>query len=90
MKTHYSIQVLGKVQGVWFRKYTKNKAVELQLKGFVRNEEDGSVYIEVEGKTDSLETFIDWLYSGSPLAKVTHVNFTQKELKNFDKFEVQR
>ena len=88
MKTHYSIQVLGKVQGVWFRKYTKNKADELKLKGIVRNKENGSVYIEVEGKLSSLEIFIEWLYKGSPLAKVTHVNFVQDKFKDYNKFEI--
>ena len=35
---HYSILVKGKVQGVWFRKYTYDKAQALGLKGFVKNE----------------------------------------------------
>jgi acylphosphatase len=46
---HYQITVSGKVQGVWFRKSTQDKARELGLRGFVRNQPDGSVYIEASG-----------------------------------------
>ena len=48
MTASYKILVKGRVQGVWFRKYTKDKADSLNLSGFARNELDGSVYIEVE------------------------------------------
>jgi acylphosphatase len=49
MKKTFQIEVFGRVQGVWFRKYTKQKADELGLKGWVRNGEDGSVLMHVEG-----------------------------------------
>ncbi|MFN9582057.1 MAG: acylphosphatase, partial [Bacteroidota bacterium] len=39
------IRINGRVQGVYFRKEAQQKARELMLKGFVRNEADGSVYI---------------------------------------------
>ena len=46
---HLSIHVSGKVQGVFFRASAKGKAEELNIKGNVRNNADGSVSIEVEG-----------------------------------------
>jgi len=71
---HYNIKVIGKVQGVWFRKYTKDKADELGLKGAVQNQPDGSVYIEVEASSaEKLKQFTEWLYEGSPLSKVDEV-----------------
>lgn len=42
-----SISVLGKFQGVWFKKHTKEKAISLDLKGYVMNKKDGTVFIEI-------------------------------------------
>jgi acylphosphatase len=47
---HVSIRISGKVQGVFFRASTKGKAEQYGINGFVRNEKDGSVYIEAEGR----------------------------------------
>lgn len=68
-----SIKVAGKVQGVFFRKYTKEKAKSLMLTGFVRNESDGSVYIEVTGEQAMVEEFTEWCRHGPPSAKVDNV-----------------
>jgi acylphosphatase len=43
MKIHSKISVIGKVQGVWFRKSTQLEARKLGLTGFVSNEDDGSI-----------------------------------------------
>jgi len=89
---HYNIKVIGKVQGVWFRKYTFDKANEMQLKGFVQNETDGSVYIEVEDDdAEKIKRFITWLHTGSPMSKVTKVVPEQSEtIVGFDSFEIRR
>ncbi|WP_431293764.1 acylphosphatase [Pedobacter sp. P26] len=47
---HLNIKVTGKVQGVGFRETTKIIANQMMVNGFVRNEKDGSVYIEAEGE----------------------------------------
>ncbi len=70
---NYSILVKGKVQGVWFRKYTRDKAVELGIKGYVKNELDKTVFISAEGTEEKLDEFITWLYEGSPLSQVNEV-----------------
>ena len=49
MIKHFDITVQGKVQGVWFRDSTMKEAKRLGINGFVRNEPDGSVYVEAEG-----------------------------------------
>lgn len=68
-----AIIVTGKVQGVYFRKYTQWKAEELQLNGLVRNEPDGSVYIEAEGDQENVDALVKWCHLGSPLSKVESV-----------------
>ncbi len=87
-KVHYNIQVIGKVQGVWFRKYTKDKANMLGLNGIVRNEINNNVYIEVEGKKDIIEDFIRWLYKGSPQSNVIEVIYDLSEIVGFQSFKI--
>lgn len=90
MKRHFSIFVSGKVQGVYYRAYTLEKAKELGLKGFVQNLPDGRVYIEVEGEEEALEEFIQWCWEGSPLSEVTSVEFIEGPLKNYTDFKIKR
>jgi acylphosphatase len=67
------IRVIGKVQGVFFRMYTKKRAKELNLSGWVRNEEDGSVLIMAAGEDKQIEQLISWCHQGSPWSKVLRV-----------------
>ncbi len=67
------IQVFGKVQNVGFRYYTKRKAVELKITGFVKNKMDGSVYIEIMGEEFAIDQFVHWCHSGPQWARVEDV-----------------
>jgi len=86
------IIIKGKVQGVWFRKYTQEKANKLGLCGYVTNKNNGSVFIEVTGEKKELDIFISWLQNeGSPLSKVTDIETTKLNTgKQFNSFEVKR
>ena len=83
-----SIKVTGKVQGVFFRKYTKEKAKSLMLKGFVRNESDGSVYIEVTGEHKAMEEFTEWCKQGPSSAKVDNVVVKEIEVQHQTSFQI--
>jgi len=85
---HLNIVVIGKVQGVFFRASTKAVADQLGVKGFVKNQKDGSVYIEAEGDEFSLESFTDFCKEGPDKAKVESIDIREGELKNFNNFEV--
>lgn len=80
--------ISGKVQGVFFRKFTKQKADELGIKGFVRNQSDGSVYAEACGSEESLGRFIEWCRYGPQKALVENASVTNMEVKNFFSFEI--
>lgn len=90
MILQYNITVTGKVQGVWFRKYTLQKARGLKLLGIVKNQSDGSVYIEAVGDKKTFNDFIDWLKTeGSPLSQVTKVTYyTIEQTKNYTTFDI--
>ena len=83
------IKVEGRVQGVWFRKYTAMKAKELNINGFVKNDRDQSVYIEATGDQKDLQLFLNWLAIGSPLSNVRSVNYEEGELKEFQSFKIE-
>ena len=65
--------IAGKVQGVFFRDYTLQKAQELGVNGWVRNLPNGSVEAILNGQPDTVDSMIEWFYSGSPLSLVTDV-----------------
>lgn len=90
MKKRYQIQVSGKVQGVYFRASTKEKAIALGLSGFVRNEPNGSVYIEAEGEAEPLKNFINWCHHGPSAARVERVNIQEVDVKSDHTFEIRR
>lgn len=85
---HLNIKVIGKVQGVFFRASTKAVADQMGIKGLVRNEKDGSVYIEAEGGLTFLEMFVDWCKEGPDKSVVENVEVSDGELKNYRNFEV--
>lgn len=85
---HINIKVSGKVQGVSFRAVTKVVADQMGVRGMIRNEQDGSVYIEAEGDDTLLEVFIDWCNEGTDRAKVENVEVTPGELKHYQNFEI--
>lgn len=86
MKKHLSIRVEGRVQGVFYRASARQKAMELGLHGFAKNEDDGSVYIEVEGEEQALNEFLRWCRTGPPRAGVTAVNHLEGALQNLTGF----
>lgn len=88
MIKHLNIKVYGQVQGIFFRATAKEEAEKLGIKGFARNEPDGTVYIEAEGDKDNLDKFFAWCQKGPSLAKVEKVKITEGPLKNFSGFEV--
>jgi acylphosphatase len=88
LNKHISIKVSGKVQGVYFRDSTQKEAKKLDICGFVRNEKDGSVYIEAEGKPTDLERFKEWCKVGPSAAKVTKIVVEEAAIKGFEKFEM--
>jgi len=85
---HYNIRVLGHVQGVGFR-YAARRTAELYgISGFVRNELDGSVYIEAEGKPLHLDMYLEWCRKGPGYGRVKKVFHTASVVQGFRKFEI--
>lgn len=88
MRKHLNIRVHGRVQGVFFRSSAKHSAKKLGIRGFVRNEPDGTVYIEAEGDEENLERFLGWCRKGPPFARVDKVEMEEEVFKNFADFSI--
>ncbi len=72
-----SIHITGRVQGVFYRREAHREAVKLGLSGFVRNEEDGSVYADAEGSETAVGAFIRWCRRGPENARVEDVKLEE-------------
>ncbi|MDZ4716565.1 MAG: acylphosphatase [Cytophagales bacterium] len=85
-----TIKVSGKVQGVFYRATAREIAVQAGLTGIVRNEPDGSVYIEVEGEEGAVDDFVKWCNKGPARSQVQTIHVEAGELKGFVGFRIVR
>ncbi len=83
-----AVTVYGKVQGVFFRKHAKEKALLLGLNGFVKNMADGSVYAEASGSQEAIADFIAWCHKGPAWAKVEKVVVKDLQQEQKSLFEI--
>ena len=70
---HMQLKIEGRVQGVGYRWSAQNKAQELELAGWVRNQPDGTVLLEAEGEEAALHALRRWCEEGPPGARVSRV-----------------
>lgn len=90
MITAFQLKIHGRVQGVRYRASACEKARELGVTGWVRNESDGSVLAEVEGPADRVEAFLAWCRQGPPRADVEAVQAMPKAVSGYVGFEQRR
>lgn len=88
MDVRANVFISGRVQGVFFRAYTRDKARALGLKGWVKNLYDGRVEAVFEGEKERVKEMLEWCHEGPSAAKVTNleIKFEQatREFSNFD------
>jgi acylphosphatase len=81
-------RVTGRVQGVSFRWYTQEQAARLGVRGWVRNEPDGSVLVHAEGAEEAVDALVDWCRQGPALARVGHVSVREAAPTGSSSFDV--
>ena len=87
---HWNFRVSGKVQGVFFRASTKEQAIALGINGIVRNEPDGSVFVEAESSRENLTELKIWLEKGPPFSRVDKLDIEEEEeLKGYTEFVIE-
>lgn len=83
------IEIVGRVQGVRFRQFVKEKADKLGLKGFVSNKKTGEVLIFAQGKKRDLDEFLKFVQKGPILSKVKGISyFWNNEKRDYEDFEI--
>lgn len=86
----YRLVITGKVQGVFYRQSSKERAQQLNIKGWVKNRPDGSVEMTIAGEEDDIKSFITWCRQGPPQAGVDNVQIEPTEETAFDNFSILR
>jgi acylphosphatase len=87
-------EVFGKVQGVFFRKYTQQEAKKLNIFGWVMNTTSGTVTGQLQGEPISVNRMKQWLKTkGSPKSKIEKCEFKTidtKHLNVLQSFEIRK
>jgi acylphosphatase len=82
------VKVTGRVQGVSFRWYAAQEAERLGVRGWVRNEPDGSVAAHVEGDRPAVDAMVEWLHRGPSYAAVRDVAVTEAQPSGATAFDI--
>ncbi len=84
------INILGEVvQGVFFRAKINEKANALDVTGFVRNKDDGSVEAVFEGDDSDVDELLDFCREGPRGAQIEDVEIVEEEYEGeFEDFEI--
>lgn len=71
MNVSYIVHVSGKVQGVYFRVSSQQKAIDYGLSGYAKNLADGDVEVFLSGEQENVNKMLAWLKHGPEQAAVT-------------------
>jgi acylphosphatase len=83
------VEVHGHVQGVFFRDSTQELAREHGVRGWVRNDPEGTVTAHLEGEPGDVEEVLSWMRNGGPpRARVDDVRTTELEDEDIGDFRV--
>ncbi len=84
----YRLSISGKVQGVFYRASTKKVADSLGIRGWVKNERDGSVSAEIEGPEEKVLEMISWCKEGPGHASVKEVKQLKIDTQGYKSFDI--
>lgn len=82
------VRVTGRVQGVFFRAWTRDEAQSLGVTGWVRNCSDGSVEAQLEGDPEAIDELLDLIREGPPDARVDNLSVEEADPEGLGSFEV--
>jgi len=88
MNVSYIAHVSGKVQGVYFRVSSQQKAIDYCLSGYARNLSDGDVEVFLSGEEENVEKMLAWLKHGPDLAEVTQMQQKQVDWQEHSFFSI--
>ena len=88
MNVSYIVHVSGKVQGVYFRMSSQQKAIDYGLSGYAKNLDDGDVEVFLSGEQANIDKMLAWLKHGPEEAQVTQIQQKQVERQDHSFFSI--
>ena len=88
MRVRRRVIARGRVQGVWFRDSTQERARARGVDGWVRNQRDGSVEAVFEGAPEAVEALVRWCREGPRWAQVDDVDVAEEPPERLVGFEI--
>ena len=88
MKKSVRVYINGIVQGVFFRMFIKENAERHNVKGFVRNLEDGRIEVFLEGNANEVNKMIDLCKKGPKHSQIKKVEIKPEKFQNFKTFKI--
>ena len=83
-------KIKGLVQGIFFRRYVKDEADKLEIKGHVRNLETGEVEVVAEGRDEDVNKLMQNCRKGAPHSQVKKIDVQELNHIGFDDFKILR
>lgn len=90
MKKSSRLFLTGSVQGIFFRQFVKDQAEKINVRGFVRNLEDGRIEIFTEGDEEAVDKMLAICKRGPPHAQIRHIEEKPESFQGFKEFKILR
>ena len=88
MKKAVRLYITGTVQGIFFRQFVKDNAERYNLRGFVRNLEDGRIEIFTEGDIENVDKMIEVCQKGPKHSQIKKVDVKDEKIQDFKEFKI--
>ena len=88
MKKAVRLYIKGTVQGIFFRQFVQDNAERNNIRGFVRNLEDGRVEVFMEGDSTDLDKMIELCQKGPKHSQIENVEIKEEKIQDFKEFKI--
>lgn len=88
MKHAVRLYIKGTVQGIFFRQFIKDNAERNNVRGFVRNLEDGRVEVFIEGNQEDVEKMIELCKKGPKHSQIDNVEIKEEKFQDLREFKI--
>lgn len=88
MKKSVRVYIEGTVQGIFYRAFVKENAERHNVKGFVRNLENGRVEIFLEGNNDDVDKMIELCRTGPKHSEIKNVEVKDEKFQDLKTFKI--
>jgi len=88
MKKSVRLYIKGVVQGVFFRAFVKENAEKLDVRGFIRNLDDGRVEVFLEGDPDKVNKMIELCKTGPKYSQIYNMEIIPEKFQDLKGFKV--